>query len=100
MVDQNHISDWKAYFAAMGPREPHRMTSGLEVHRSAPRIMLLINDTGGLMSTQELDKESFLQDAKDLWENRGKPEMWLCMEWPWGASNHIPSGVVKKKSGL
>jgi hypothetical protein len=101
MSDQNVITDWPAYFKALGPGKPFtpeeiaRMCA-LTKHTC---VLVINEDNLGLMGHQEIEAERCMDIALSAWEGYGKCEMWLFTEWPCGAPVYIPAAPkeVKKR---
>lgn len=113
MSDQNVITDWKAYFLALGPGTPFSKESlaameAVHLEKNGPtKTMLIIdhpanyqNGAGGLMETVEVEIGISIEDARSYWDvlNPGvpRPNIWLQREWPWGVTIHIPPEPVQK----
>ena len=78
MSDQNVITDYRAYFAALGPGTSFTPEQ-LEAMRDKAPVMILIMDTnpGSLMDRRVLTEESCFEEALELWTSAGKPAAWL-----------------------
>lgn len=79
MSDQNIITDWKAYFAAMGPMDYTRYTPAMTpmyVGLSLS-IVFLQGPFSDVERIVPVDEDSILDVAKEVYEANGGPEMWV-----------------------
>ena len=102
MSDQNVVTDWKAYFAALGPGRPMSPEQLEAMRDKNPTVHLIVDDNpGGLMNDIDLSFEDCFAEAQSIWEAKGKPAMWLQLgrgTAPWFV-NAVVSAPVKKGRG-
>ncbi len=101
MSDQNVVTDWKAYFAALGPGEPFSAEK-LEAMRDKDPKMILIMDAnpGGLMARHVLEDEGCFEAAFELWATAGRPQAWLMhgnSSAPWFIAGVVSQVKAKPK---
>jgi hypothetical protein len=94
MADQHIVQDWRAYFESLGPGTPYP-AERLEALRGLPQMVLIIDVGYSSNAGCGLDRvileahENALEEARAIWEDRGRPQMWLQFGWdaPW----HMPA---------
>ena len=78
MSDQHVVTDWKAYFASLGPGAPFSPEKLEAMRDKDPRMVLILDsDPGQLMSRHVLDDAACFDEAASLWEAAGKPRAWM-----------------------
>jgi hypothetical protein len=91
MSDQHVITDWKAYFAAMGPGTPSPLSRDVQPMFAGPeRCSVTFVSGEGLESHDLASGRELLDWARTIWEAEGKPEMWVFINLsgpPW----HVPA---------
>ncbi len=103
MSDQNVVTDWRAYFAALGPGKPFTPEESAAMAALVrPEAALIMDETpGNLMTRLALDGPTCLDGALSAWLLAGKPRAWLTLGelvW-WCDSASLPSrGKVRSRS--
>lgn len=100
MSDQNVITDYRAYFASLGPGTPFSPEQLEAMRDKNSRVRLILNDkVGSLLNQVELSDADCLDEALELWTNAGKPQAWLQLGLgtaPWFC-NAVSSLLSKSK---
>lgn len=100
MSDQNIVTDWRAYFAALGPGSPMSAEQLEAMRDKDPALVLLMDETPGQLMTRLVLSRGF-EEALEAWEVAGKPRAWLTLGelvW-WCDSASLPSrGKVRSRS--
>lgn len=96
MSDQNIITDWKAYFEALGPGTPSPLSRDRQPLFDGPLACHVVLSQKDALSSHDCpDDASFLDWARDLWEAEGRPELWAFINRsgpPW----HVPAQPAAK----
>jgi hypothetical protein len=90
MSDQHTVTDWKAYFEALGPGTPSPLTRDVQPMYAGPVACSVTFVKGeGLDSLDAPEGVQLLDWCLDVWIEEGKPEMWVFINRagpPW----HVP----------
>jgi len=96
MSDQHVVTDWRAYFEALGPgslMSPEQLEA---MRDKDPRPVLLLDaEPGNLMRRHPLEADGCFAQAFDLWCHAGKPRAWITLGelvwWCDAAPSSLPS---------
>lgn len=94
MSDQNVITDWRAYFEALGPGTPMSAEQLEAMRDKDPKLVLLMDKTPGQLMTRVVLERGF-EEALEVWELAAKPRAWLTLGelvwWCDAAPSSLPS---------
>lgn len=89
--DQNIITDWKAYFEALGPGTPSPLSRDRRPMFEGPERCHLVFSRGLDLDARDMPEgRELLEWSREVWEVEGKPEMWVFINRagpPW----HVPA---------
>ena len=102
MTDQNIVTDWPAYFAALGPGLPCVVPAVSPQFPGLPNphiVMMRNRRTGDLETVRVEDHNILLDLAKEIYQDN--IQKWPCMEiwvfshiagypWLWSPTIHLP----------
>lgn len=79
MADHRVITDWRAYFESLGPREPYTGSTHGCMYPGEPNVKVVFasGPDDALEFIEVPDAGNCLDEAKALYEAHGCPRMWL-----------------------
>jgi hypothetical protein len=97
MSDQHVVTDWKAYFASLGPGTPSPSWSAFTpMYAGEPHCSVTFALPSGDLDSRDMPAgENLLEWAREVWEANGRPEMWVFLTRggpPW----HVPAQPAAK----
>lgn len=102
-MDQHVVTDWKAYFASLGPGSPlvHPPVTQAFPDGFRPCITYVKGPLGDLdVVMTGLEEGNILDRAKEVYEANGGPEMWLFINIggsPWHVdARPLPKGKRRR----
>ena len=104
MSDQNVITDYRAYFASLGPGRQFTADELLAMVSGTVEVILIADRTpGSILHEETLSLATCLDEALEMWVAWGKPRMWLQLcrgTAPWFVdSGSLPTrGKVRSKA--
>lgn len=92
MSDQHVVTDWKAYFASLGPGTPPPNWQAFQPMYAGPVAcsVTFVLPSGDLDSRDMPEGVQLFDWCLDMWVTEGKPEMWVFINRagpPW----HVPA---------
>lgn len=92
MSDQNVVTDWQAYFKALGPGTPSPLSRDFaEMYAGQVACSVTFTLPSGDLDAQDMpDGAQVLEWAHEVWALNGRPEMWVFINRagpPW----HVPA---------
>jgi hypothetical protein len=79
MSDQNVVTDWRAYFARLGPGTPFSPEKLAAMRDKDPRLVLIMDEAPGQLMSRHVLGDEPLDEALERWEGCGKPRAWLTL---------------------